>query len=193
MIVAIEGGDQAGKRTQSALLRGALRRRGLRAAVLEFPDYSTPAGRAAAAHLSGRRRAPPQAVHCLLAANRWERLGRIERAASENDVVVMNRYYHSNVAYGAANGLRAAWLEGLDAGLPRSDLVVLLDLPPAESFRRKRSGRDAFERKMEFVRRVRKEYLRMARGRRWRTVDAARPAGDVHADVLRIVEGRLRA
>ena len=37
----------------------------------------------------------------------------------------MNRYYHSNLVYGLANGMKQKWLENLDAGLPKADLVIL--------------------------------------------------------------------
>jgi len=44
MIIVIEGGDQAGKKTQSALLDKALRLRKLKTKIFSFPDYSTPIG-----------------------------------------------------------------------------------------------------------------------------------------------------
>ena len=48
----------------------------------------------------------------------------------------MNRYYHSNLVYGLANGLNQKWLESLDDGLPKADLVILLDVTQKESFSR---------------------------------------------------------
>ena len=32
----------------------------------------------------------------------------------------MNRYYHSNLVYGLANGLKQKWLENLDDGFAKS-------------------------------------------------------------------------
>ena len=40
----------------------------------------------------------------------------------------MNRYYHSNLVYGLANGMKEKWLDNLDVGLPKADLVILLDV-----------------------------------------------------------------
>jgi dTMP kinase len=40
----------------------------------------------------------------------------------------MNRYYQSNLIYGLVNGLPPEWLEHLDAGLPKADLVIVLDV-----------------------------------------------------------------
>lgn len=189
MIVAIEGTDQAGKGTQAAMLARALRRRGTPCALFSLPDYATPVGRVLRSLLASRGEVRPQVIHALMSANRWEVLPRIERALSSGRLVIMDRYYHSNVAYGTANGLRRAWLESLDRGLPRSDIVILLDSGGAESLARKPAGRDRFERDAEFLGRVSRAYRRMARRGRWRVIDASLPRADIHAQVLRAVAG----
>ena len=184
MIIAIEGSDQAGKLTQSRLLERALKRSKIRTRLFHFPDYSTPIGAEIRRYLDGKRRFTPQAIHCLLAANRWERLPEITRAAEKNSVLIMNRYYHSNIAYGMANGLKESWLEGLDRGLPGPNLVILLDVTKGESFQRQRSKRDKFERNGTFLSRVSKAYLAMARKKRWKVIDASRPRSEIHDEIM---------
>ncbi len=61
-------------------------------------------------------------------------------------MVVCDRYLASSVAYGEAQGLGAEWLLGIQAGLPRPDVTVLLDIPPEVSATRKSEDRDKFER-----------------------------------------------
>ena len=68
MIVVIEGGDQAGKLTQSKLLEKALKKRKIKTKLFHFPDYDTPIGKEIRQYLDGKRKFPPQAIHCLLAA-----------------------------------------------------------------------------------------------------------------------------
>jgi dTMP kinase len=68
MIVVIEGGDQAGKKTQTELLSKALKKRKIKTATFSFPDYTTPIGKEIEKYLSGKRKFPPQTIHCLLAA-----------------------------------------------------------------------------------------------------------------------------
>ena len=183
MIVAIEGGDQAGKRTQAGMLAKELERRGASSETLSFPRYGTPAGRQIRALL--RRRAPrPQLLHLLLAANRWECAGKIQSASISCDYVILDRYVHSNEAYGAANGMDRAWLRALDRGLPEPDRVVLLDIEPGVARARKTRKRDAFERDPELAQRVFVEYRRMARRKRWKRVDASGGRAEVHAAVL---------
>ncbi|MGB0856110.1 MAG: thymidylate kinase, partial [Nitrosopumilus sp.] len=80
MIIVIEGGDQAGKLTQSRLLEKALKKRKIKTKLFHFPDYKTPIGKEIKKHLNGKRKFLPQVIHCLLAANRWEKLNQILEA-----------------------------------------------------------------------------------------------------------------
>ncbi len=139
MIIVIEGGDQAGKKTQSELLAKALRKRKLKTKIFSFPDYKTPVGKEIKKYLAGKRKLPVQVVHCLLAANRWEKVKDIKDAISKNSVLIMNRYYQSTLVYGLANGMNLPWLENLDAGLPKADLVIVLDVSQKEAFSRKKN------------------------------------------------------
>ncbi len=158
MIIVIEGGDQAGKKTQSALLAKALKARKLKTKIFSFPDYSTPIGKKIEGYLTGKRKFPPQVIHSLLAANRWEKLDEIKKAISSNSILIMNRYYQSNLIYGLVNGLTTEWLEHLDAGLPKADLVIVLDVNQKESFHRKKSKRDKFEKNKNFSQKISRTY-----------------------------------
>lgn len=191
LLIALEGTDQSGKKTQAAMLATALCRARLSTKLFSFPDYATHTGRTIRSVLTIRKKVPVQAIHCLMSANRWELFPKIEAAIEANSVVIMNRYYHSNIAYGIVNGLGRRWLESLDAGLPRSDLVILLDSQHSESVRRKSRNRDKFERDADFLNRVSKEYRRMARRGRWGIVNATQDRRDVHNDIMKIISRRL--
>ena len=100
MIITFEGGDQAGKKTQSAMLQRKLRSAKLKVKLFSFPDYTTPIGKEIDRYLHGKRKYPAQVIHCLLAANRWERANDVIKAHEKNSVVIMNRYRESNLVYG---------------------------------------------------------------------------------------------
>lgn len=187
MIIVIEGFDQAGKRTQSELLAKALKAKKLKCKIFSFPDYSTPIGKEINHYLHGKRKFPPQVIHCLLAANRWEKLKEIQDALSKNHVLVMNRYYQSNLVYGFANKLDLKWLSNLDAGLPKEDLVILLDVNSKDSFSRKKIRRDKFERNKEFAQKIVCTYRSLAKKYGWKIVNAAQTKQQVHKSVMKIV------
>ena len=186
MIIVFEGGDQAGKKTQSALLEKKLKLAKIKTTLFSFPDYSTPIGKEINKYLHGKRKFPPQVIHCLLAANRWEKLDEIKKAQQKNSIVIMNRYRESNLVYGLVNGLKLEWLENLDSGLPKSDLVIVLDVPQTESFSRKRSNRDRFEKNKDFSNKISKTYRKMAVKKKWKIVDATKSKYEVHEDIMKI-------
>ena len=191
MIIVIEGGDQAGKLTQSKLLEKALKKRKIKTKLFHFPDYTTPIGKEIRKYLDGKRKFPPQVIHCLLAANRWEKLGQIISAQEKNSVLIMNRYYHSNLIYGIANGMNQKWLENLDVGLPKAGLVILLDVTQKESFRRQKTHRDRFEKNEEFLRKISKIYRTTAKKKHWKIIDASKPKQEIHDEILKIFSKKL--
>ena len=186
MIIVFEGGDQAGKKTQSILLEKKLKSAKIKTKLFSFPDYSTPIGKEIDQYLHGKRKFPPQVIHCLLAANRWEKADEIKKAQQKNSVIIMNRYRESNLVYGLVNGLKLNWLENLDTGLPKSDLVIVLDVPQTESFRRKRLDRDRFEKNRAFSQKISKTYRKVSKQKKWKIVDATKSKHDVHEDIMKI-------
>ena len=191
MIITFEGGDQAGKKTQSAMLQKRLRSAKIKTKLFSFPDYSTPIGKEINRYLHGKRKYPAQVIHCLLAANRWEKAAEIKKAQEKYSVVIMNRYRESNLVYGLANGLKLDWLEKLDEGLPKSDLVIILDVQQKESFARKKQNRAKFEKDKQFYSKISQGYKRLAKKKRWRIVNASQSKTEVHDDVVRIVTKKM--
>ena len=55
MIIVFEGGDQAGKKTQSTLLEKKLKSAKIKTKLFSFPDYSTPIGKEIDQYLHGKR------------------------------------------------------------------------------------------------------------------------------------------
>ena len=199
MIIVIEGGDQAGKLTQSILLEKALKKRKIKTKLFHFPDYETPIGKEIKKYLDGKRKFPPQVIHCLLAANRWEKFDIILAAEEKNSVLIMNRYYHSNLVYGLANGLKQKWLESLDEGLPKADLVILLDVTQKESFSRtprnkiggKKMKRDKFEKNKEFSSKISNLYRTVGKKKHWKIIDATMSKEKVHEEILKSFSKKL--
>ena len=186
MIIVFEGGDQAGKKTQSTLLEKKLKSAKIKTKLFSFPDYSTHIGKEIDQYLHGKRKFSPQVIHCLLAANRWEKVDEIKKAQQRNSVIIMNRYRESNLVYGLVNGLKLDWLENLDLGLPKSDLVIVLDVPQTESFSRKRSNRDRFEKNKDFSQNISRTYKKMAKKNKWKIIDATKSKQEVHQSIMKI-------
>lgn len=183
-IIVFEGIDKAGKTTQAKLLEKKL---GSKCVRIDFPDYSTPIGKEIRKFLDGKRNYPDEVKMMLLSANRWEKKGEIEKIVSKGTTVIMNRYYQSNLVYGISKGLKLDWLLSLDKGLPKADLVIVIDIKPKTLASRSKNVVDTFEKDLELIRRVKKNYRILANKFNWRTVEGEKSVDEVHGQVLRIV------
>ena len=132
-----------------------------------------------------------RALHMLYAANRWEVASKLRRVLWDS-VIIINRYSPSNLAYGLAHCLPANWLFSLDEGLPKPDLVIILDIPARMSADRKSKHRDVHEADIAYLRRVRREYLRLAEEFGWRIVNGGLDQSAVRESVWRMVAPLIR-
>jgi dTMP kinase len=183
-IIVFEGIDKAGKTTQAKLLEKKL---GNKCVRIDFPDYTTPVGKEIKQFLDGKRNYPDEVKMMLLSANRWEKKGEIEKMVGKGITVIMNRYYQSNLVYGISKGLKLDWLLSLDKGLPKADVVIVIDIRPKTLVSRSKNIVDTFEKDLELIRRVKKNYRILANKFNWRTVEGEASVDEVHSQVLRIV------
>lgn len=189
-IIVIEGIDKAGKTTQANLLLKKFKNKCVK---FDFPDYTTPIGKEIKQFLDGKRVYSDQVKMMLLSANRWEKKTEIERVIGKGTTIIMNRYYQSNLVYGVSKGLELDWLVALDEGLPKADLVVVINIKTDTLFTRsKNSVIDTFEKDRELIRKVKKTYRLLAKKFTWYVVDGEKSVDDVHSQVLRIVRNTVK-
>ena len=192
LFVTFEGIDRSGKTTQARLLVDAL---GPDALPVREPGGTALGERVRELLKDPRAELGPHAEALLFAAARAELCRQVIRPAlADGRVVVSDRFLDSSLAYqGDARGLGVEevlevnrWAtEGL---VP--DLTILLEIEPADAARRAGEA-DRFEDEGAALQeRVRDAYERLADAEpgRFRRVAADRPAEDVHADVLALVE-----
>lgn len=185
-VIVLEGTDKAGKTTQSRMVQEALKVLGKICVVIDFPDYTTPIGMEIRAFLDGRRDYPAEAKHLLFSANRWEKKKEIESMVENGTIVIMNRYWQSNLVYGVSNGMDAAWLQRLDKGLPKEDAVIVLLVNPATS-RKRVEVPDAFETDEKLAIAAYKNYIKYAKAFKWKVIDGSRSKEQVHQEILKLV------
>ena len=195
LFVTFEGVDRAGKTTQARMLVDAL---GERAVAVREPG-GTPVGERVREILKDpAAELGPVAEALLFAAARAELVARVIRPALEDArVVISDRYLDSSLAYqGEARGLgvdEVARVNRFATGGLEPDVTFLLDLAPEDAAARGGEP-DRFENEGRALQeQVRAAYSRLADADpgRWRRVDAGRPADEVHADVLALVERAL--
>ena len=220
LLVVIEGIDGSGKGTQSARLRDRLLARGLRAGLMSFPRYdATFFGQRIGDFLNGRfgqlNEVDPFLASLLYAGDRLESKVELLRVLSESDVLILDRYVPSNIAHqagkqtGEARRELAGWIEKIEYdlfGLPRPDLVVLLDTPAEvsqELIARKaqrtytKQAADMQEADTGYLSRVRSAYCELAAERDWSIVSVVNERGlremdDITREIEQLVDLALR-
>lgn len=186
-IIALEGPDKAGKMTQSKLLVDSLRKSGRISVVMDFPDYSTPIGVEISAFLEDKRDYSNEVKHMLMSANRWERKREIESLVKTGTIVVINRYYQSNLVYGISNGLNIDWLLNLDKGLPKEDIAIVINISPSTVTLRTEKL-DLFERNEKLLLAVNKNYSKLAKQFSWKIISGDNSKEQVHQDILNLLK-----
>ncbi|MFG1920506.1 dTMP kinase [Cryptosporangium sp. NPDC048952] len=188
LFIVFEGGEGAGKSTQSRALADWLAGRGFEVVATREPG-ATPLGREIRSLiLDHRDDAPSSRSEALLyAADRAHHVATVIRPAlARGAVVVCDRYVDSSLAYqGAGRDLATEDIEWLSrwatAGLV-PDLVILLDVDPSIGLTRvgNRGAADRLEAEsIDFHQRVRRAFLDRAAAdqRRYLVLDAATSAG----------------
>jgi dTMP kinase len=221
-LIAIEGIDGSGKRTQLDLLVNQLIAGGNRVYSTGFPHYDSSFGKMVGQFLNGEFGAldvvDPHFTTLLYAGDRFEAKPTIEAALNEGKIVLIDRYIGSNLAHQTARvppEKRAdfrRWIEHLEYGiydLPREDLILYLRVPPAEAQKlvAQKSQRSYTEAKQDIqeaslrhLQDAAAMYDELARNTPWFTIECfdsttatMRPVKAIAQDVSAAVEPLLRA
>jgi dTMP kinase len=191
--VVIEGIDGCGKSSVAKLVADRI---GKRAVLTREPTESW---MGKAVRRGDKNQISPFTDALLFMADRVLHTERISELLRKKKLVISDRYYHSTVAYQAANlqkefnGDAFNWL--LEANLKISlhpDLTVLLVIPPEVALKRvgKRGKLSRFE-KLGFLRKVHNNYLKLAKlDKSIVKVDASQDLDTVVDEVLGLISRR---
>lgn len=168
LLIAIEGTDGAGKSTQAKRLKDFFLCQGIPTRYLREPTDGKYGQEIRRLAREGRRQVTPEQELELFIQDRIEDCkNNIQPALNNNELVLIDRYYFSTVAYQGALGLdpKEIWRRNETiAVIP--DLVIILDMPVEKGLKRITDQRgdlhDDFE-KTDFLEKVRSIFQSMHR------------------------------
>src|SRR5437899_10608304 len=141
-LMAVEGIDGSGKRTQVALLALTLKARGYSVLSTDFPQYDSWFGKMVGQFLNGDlgplESVDPHFTALLYAGDHFEAQPKLESALNNGQIVLVDRYIGSNLAHQTARvppeqrSELLKWIEHLDYniyGLLRETLALYLRVP----------------------------------------------------------------
>jgi len=219
-LIALEGIDGSGKRTQLDLLARSLQERGLPTFLISFPRYESFYGKLVGRYLNGEfgelAAVDPHISALLYAGDRLEAKPEIEAALSSGKIVLSDRYIGSNMAHQSARippekrGEFQSWLKRLEYelyGLPEEDLAMYLSVPVSEAHRlvglksaRAYTSlkRDIQEADMTHLEQTAIIYDQLATAANWARIDCINPASgdllspeEIHQAVIKVVDARV--
>jgi len=193
LFITFEGGDGAGKTTQSKLLATWLEQRGYEVVHTREPGGSSLGDSVRNVLLHGGH-VFERAEALLYAADRAQNIAEVVRPALERGAaVVQDRYIDSSLAYqGAGRTLPQDEVRRINEWASEGlwpELTVLLDADPKIAITRRAAAgekADRLEREAaEFHERVRAEYLKLAAAEpeRFLVLDATQPIDALHAQI----------
>ena len=219
-LIAVEGIDGSGKRTQVELLTLTLKARGHDVYSTGFPQYDSWFGKMVGQFLNGDlgplETVDPHFTAMLYAGDRFEANSRLQAALYNGQIVLVDRYIGSNLAHQTARvppERRSAFLEWIEHleygiyGLPRENLILYLRVPPqaAQQLVERKSARsytsaqkDLLEASLHHLEDAAEMYDSLSRSVPWATIqcfdaprNAIREPEEIAIDVLAAVEGVL--
>ncbi|MGC2888005.1 MAG: hypothetical protein WB627_02990 [Candidatus Acidiferrum sp.] len=215
-LIALEGIDGSGKRTQVDLLEKALVANGHAVYSTGFPQYDSWFGKMVGQFLNGDFGAletvDPHFSALLYAGDRFEAKFRLDTALNQGKIVLADRYIGSNLAHQVARARAedrpafVSWIEHLEYNiynLPRETLVLYLRVPPrqAQELVARKSARsytkvkkDLQEASLGHLEDAAAMYDQLARRPNWATIScfdeerrAMRPLKEIAADIFAAV------
>ncbi len=191
-LIVFEGIDGTGKSTQIKGLADYLTGHGYSVTLLREPTDGPHGRRIRQLATAGLDGISAEEECELFRLDRVEDVARNIRPALERgDIVLLDRYYFSTMAYQGARGLDMDQIRRAnEAFAPIPDRVLYLDLAPEASIERIRSGRgetpNLFERR-EFLETVRANYQSFG-GDGWIPIDASRSREEVLREIIQALE-----
>lgn len=221
-LIAIDGLDGSGKKTQSDRLTEHLRAKGIKVRELDFPMYDSDSSYFVKMYLNGELGHDPSetnafAASMFFAADRYVSFRRDWKKdyLDPDTVIIANRYTTANAIHQLSKLPEAEWddfigwlsdFEFSRLGLPSPDLVLFLELPPELSLsmvdsRSNETGRvkDIHELHPEHMKKSHRAGLYASEKLGWHRISCADKSGgamrsrdDIFADVIDSVEKLIR-
>ncbi|KAF1009543.1 MAG: Thymidylate kinase [Luteibacter sp.] len=191
LLIAIEGIDGAGKTTLAKVIADELSANGAKVALSKEPTTG-PWGMKMRESAAAGRLTPEEELRLLILDRRQHVDELIAPALGRGEVVILDRYFPSNVAYQGAAGIDIPDVLKANEFAPRPDLLLLLDLEPPVGLGRIRARGDApnhFE-TSENLKRCREIFLSLNLPRTV-VIDASSPAATVAAQAIQHVHEAL--
>ncbi len=191
LIVAIYGVNNIGKTTQIGLFEKACKENNLEYMYVKYPVYKQePTGPRINAFLREKNpeKLSPMDFQKLNVQNREDFEPTLEKLAMEHDVIILEMYTGSGIAFGMGDGIPKQELVELNQKLVEPDISILLE---GMRFLEAKEKNHYFEQDDEKVERIRQHHLELAKDFGWTIVNANQSPEAVHDAIFKEVSIKM--
>ncbi len=192
VLICLEGIDGAGKNTQAEMLAKRLGS-DMTIRKYSYPDYKSRYGKIIREYLDKKIEMEMDEFFFLQVLDKQKDRPSIEKQLMEGEVLIMDRYVYSHIAYESAGGFdyEAAKEIVEFSKMPNPDIVIYLDVAADVSMERKHkqhSGKlDRLEAMSSYLNKVREVYDRLYHERygtgNWIKIDASKNPAEIHEEI----------
>ena len=182
-IIAFEGIDGAGKTTISKIIYNFIKEKNYNVILTQEPFTKEITE---LIKKSGWR--DPVLLTLLFSADRAYHIRWLVEQKPE--IVIMDRYYYSTIAYQSVLGLDEDWILNVNSKFPKPDITFLLDLNEEEALKRLKFKKDEqfnFEEKLTSLKLVRRKYIELARKYNFIVIDATEAIENITKKSISII------
>ncbi len=194
VLIVFEGIDGAGKSTQAHLLLKELNSKRIEAVYLREPSDSKWGRQIKEKALQAGSLTPEEEL-LLFQKDRKENVrNNIKPALQKKNVVILDRYYYSTIAYQGAKGISEQRIREMNESfVVQPDLVFILDIDEKKGLKRisNRKKKDMLFESPEYLENVRRRF-KSFNGDNIIHVDATMPVAEIGMKIKRIVIDYLK-
>ncbi|GIW62640.1 MAG: hypothetical protein KatS3mg090_0466 [Patescibacteria group bacterium] len=222
-LIVIDGGDGAGKKTQSDLLVKHFKNKGKKVKLYDFPQYfGSIYGQTIARFLNKEfgplNQVAPELISVLYAQDRQTVVSEMKKLLTEGAIIICNRYTSSNLAFQTVRKPAALqmkfinWIIDLEYKtnlLPLEDITIYLDVDTqtAQKLIQKKQkreylqkqGKDLTEELITYQQQTRVMYLKLTKlFNHWQTINCIsnnklKSIVEIHKDIVSCIEKNMKS
>ncbi len=194
-LIVFEGIDGSGTETQSKMLLKRLSDEGIHSVRIEYPDYEGDLGKLIRLFLDRKAELSTEMQFLLYAGDMVKDKEKINGWLSEGKTVICDRYFNSTIVYQGIRGFDKNNALGFaeQFGIPKPDIVFLLNISVEESKRRKMDEHGRLDRNESdriFLKSVNSSYQKMAEDNvfgKWFVIDGSESKQSIFKKVTNVL------
>jgi dTMP kinase len=193
LLIDVEGIDGSGKTTHINLIKNWLESLGCKVITLKEPTQGK-YGSLIAKLASEKNLSSEQELDLFIKDREEDVTNNIIPALDAGEIVIMDRYYYSNIAYQAARGLDPANIKEINEKFaPGPDLIIVLDIDPRIGMVRVNERKNKVEHfeNVTYLEKVRKQFLKIGKQSNAILIETDKPIDKVQKDIENAIKDKL--